>query len=136
MFGSASVPRSERVHRCGTCRERVEDTHANDVLDCPRCGKVVHVGCAWDTPRCAGCGEGLQVEVSQRSRRHTPSRLRRWWEALATWYRDLSAQPLGLLAQCNSDRGRWMGISVSMFLLGVIIVVAIVAVRLQLGYRL
>lgn len=135
MFGSASVPRSERVHRCGTCRGRLEDSHATDVLDCPRCGGLVHVGCAWDTPRCVACGEELRVEVAQRTRRHTPSRLRGVWETLATWWRDLSAQPLGVLAQCNSDRGRWMGISVSLFLFGVLLAIALVALRYGLGYR-
>jgi hypothetical protein len=132
MFGSASIPRVERVHRCGACRERLEDTHAKDVVDCPRCGGLVHVGCAWDERRCTGCGEALTVDVLQRSRRHAPSRLRAGLDALMTWWRDLYAQPLGVLAQCHSDRGRWMGISVSMFLLGVFLAVALTVVRYAL----
>lgn len=128
MF-SASIPRSERVHRCGSCRERIADAHAKDVLDCPRCGGLVHVSCAWDTPRCACCGEGLAVDVAHRSRRHTPSGLRARWESLVAAWRDLWAQPLGVLAQCHSDRGRWMGISVSLFLFGVALVVALTALH-------
>ncbi|MBX3468920.1 MAG: hypothetical protein KF878_18780 [Planctomycetes bacterium] len=118
MLGSIS----RRERRCRTCRGGIAPA---DQVDCPRCGAAVHVGCSWDAPRCGGCGEDLRVEVTHRARRATPGRLRARWEAAQALLRDLWARPAAVLAECHSDRGRWMGISVSLFLLGVALAVAL-----------
>ncbi len=125
MIGSASSYRRSRVHRCGACRQQVADAHADDVVDCPRCGALAHLTCAWDDPRCRGCGEPLATEVAHRARRSTPGRLRGGWGALLTLLRDLRARPVAILAELHSDRGRWMGISVAMFLLGIGLAIAV-----------
>lgn len=125
MIGSASAYKPQRVHRCGACRQQVADPRAADVLDCPRCGALAHLGCAWDAPRCRGCGEALATEVAHRARRSSPSRVRGAWESLRALLRDLRARPMAVLAECHSDRGRWMGISVAMFLLGIGLAIAI-----------
>lgn len=125
MIGRTSSTRSPRVQRCGACRQQVTDAHADDVVDCPRCGAVQHLGCAWDEPRCRGCGEALGVEVAHRARRSTTPRVRAAWEALRALLRDLRARPMAVLAECHSDRGRWMGVSVAMFLIGVGLAIAV-----------
>lgn len=125
MIGSTSAYRPARVHRCGACREQVSGPRADDVVDCPRCGALVHLTCAWDEPRCRGCGETLATEVAHRARRSRPSRVRGAWETLRALLRDLRARPMAVLAECHSDRGRWMGISVAMFLVGVGLAIAL-----------
>lgn len=132
MFGSGPAARPRRAQRCGACRKEAQ---ASDALDCPRCGQPVHLLCAWDQPRCAGCGEDLQRDVDQRARRDSPSRLRAAWEGLVVLLRELRTRPLALLAECNSDRGRRMGISVSMFLVAMGLTIAITVIVLRLAQR-
>lgn len=135
MIGSTSAYKPQRVHRCRTCRQQVADAHADGVLDCPRCGALAHVTCAWDEPRCRGCGEALGTDVAHRARRSRPSRLRRAVEWLRCLLRDLRARPMAVLAECHSDRGRWMGISVAMFLAGIGLAIAVTVIVMMIARR-
>lgn len=132
--GSSLAPR-ERVQRCATCHQRLRDERDPVVLDCPRCGLLVHLSCAWEEPSCSRCGEALQNEVSLHAYRDGPSSLRRRWETAKALLRALREHPLALLAQCHSERGRWMGIPVALFFLGVFAGIAVTILGLWLASR-
>ena len=114
-----SISRVERVHRCSGCHDRLDGAAFDAALDCPRCGALAHFSCARDAPRCTRCGEELAVEVARQAHRHEPTRARRLLDALVLFLHELRTRPLELLARMGTERGRWMGIGVFWFFVGV-----------------
>lgn len=125
---------AERVQRCATCHQRLHDER-DPVLDCPRCGVTVHLSCVWEEPSCARCGESLQNEVARHAYADGPSTLRVRWETFKALLRALRTHPLVILAQCHSNRGRWMGIPVALFIFGVIAGILLTILGLWLAKR-